>query len=430
MKIEKSERSFTVAKRFLVGGVNSPVRSFNSVGGSPLFIQRGQGAYLWDLDGNRYIDFVGSWGSLILGHAHGAVLSKVKKVIDQGSSFGAPTELETELAQLICQAVPSIEKVRFVSSGTEAVMTAIRLARAYSKREKIVKFSGCYHGHSDGLLVQAGSGATTLGVPDSLGVPSSVSQNTMVLPYNDIESVQNCFDRFGHEIAAIIVEPIAANMGLVLPQKDFLSQLRKVTLHYKSLLIFDEVITGFRIAEGGAQELFKTQPDLTCLGKIIGGGFPVGAVGGKEKIMEMLSPSGTVYQAGTLSGNPVAMAAGIATLKILKKIRPWSYLHQRTEKWVRSLRDQFQNSAIPVQINQIGSLFTIFFSKELVIDYRSAQCSDTKLFAKFFHLLLKNRIYFPPSQFETAFISVLHSDTLLEKAGERLVHVIKEIHKE
>lgn len=424
-KIKKSKKLFERAKKCLVGGVNSPVRAFKSVGGNPVFIERGKGAHLWDADGNRYIDFLGSWGPMILGHANHEIVAAVQKRITKGFSYGAPTELEAELAEMVCRAMPSIEKARFVSSGTEAVMTAIRLARAYTGRDKIVKFSGCYHGHSDGLLVKAGSGATTLGIPDSAGVPDSISHHTIVLPYNSLESVERCFNRFGEEIAAIIVEPVAGNMGLVLPETGFLAGLRKISSHWHSLLIFDEVITGFRLAYGGAQKIFKVRPDITCLGKIIGGGFPVGAIGGRKEVMDRLAPAGDVYQAGTLSGNPVAVSAGSATLTLLRKIRPYLLLQRRTEKLLHFLWFHSQQLALPVQINHIGSMFTIFFAKQPVTDYDSARRSDTKLFAKFFHHLLEEGIYFPPSQFETAFVSLAHSDSMLDEAGHAIVRALR-----
>ncbi len=417
---KNSKKLFSRAQKYLVGGVNSPVRAFKSVGGNPIFIHKGKGAYLWDVDGNKYADFVGSWGPLILGHNHPSILLKIRQQAVLGSSYGAPTELEIEMAKLVSEAIPSIEKVRFVSSGTEAAMSAIRLARGATKRDKIIKFSGCYHGHSDGLLVKAGSGATTLGVPDSSGIPKAYSAQTIVLPYNDSSAAIRCFKKMGEEIAAIIVEPIAANMGVILPQKGFLETLRHVTQQWGALLIFDEVITGFRVSYGGAQKLLGIKPDLTCLGKIIGGGLPVGAFGGKKEIMEHLSPLGPVYQAGTLSGNPLAMAAGIETLKQLKKLNPYSELEKRCKKFIQSWISA-------AQINQIGSLFTLFFSEQPVTDYSSALKANTKLYAQFFHKLLEQGIYFPPSQFEAAFISCAHEESLLEKISYKILNTLRSL---
>jgi len=419
-KTRKSSQLFKSAQNLLVGGVNSPVRAFKSVGGDPIFVQKGKGAYFWDADGNKYTDFVSSWGPLILGHAYPPIVSKIKQQAAKGSSFGAPTDLEVEMAKLVCHAIPSIEKVRFVSSGTEAAMSAIRLARGYTKRDKIIKFAGCYHGHSDGLLVKAGSGATTLGIPDSAGVPNSYSQQTLVLPYNNSQAVEECFNAHGEEIAAIIVEPIAANMGVILPQQGFLETLRKLTQKWGALLIFDEVITGFRISYGGAQEHLRIRPDITCLGKIIGGGLPVGAFGGSRKIMEHLAPIGPVYQAGTLSGNPLAMAAGIETLSQLKKLNPYKKLEKLTQKFIQSLQNE-------VQINQIGSMFTLFFSDQPVTDYTSALQANTKLYAQFFHKLLEEGIYFPPSQFEAAFISCAHDEALLEKISHKILKTLRSL---
>lgn len=398
-KTKNSQRLFLQAQEVLAGGVNSPVRAFKSVGGTPLFIQSAKGAAIRDADGSRYIDFVGSWGPMILGHSHSKVVAAIKAQAAKGTSFGAPTELETEMAELVCSAFPSIEKVRFVSSGTEAAMTALRLARARTGRDKIVKFSGCYHGHSDALLVKAGSGAATLGIPDSAGVTHGVSADTLALPYNDIAAAENLFEDMGDSIAAVIVEPVAANMGLVPPKPGFLKGLKNLTSRYGAVLIFDEVITGFRLEFGGAQTVFGITPDLTCLGKIIGGGLPVGAVGGRRDIMDLLAPLGPVYQAGTLSGNPLAMAAGLATLKELKRTRPYSILKRRTEKLVAGL---------PARVSQMGSLFTIFFD-------------DERKYPKFFHALLEEGVYFPPSQFEVCFVSAAHGDAVLEKARRAII---------
>ncbi|OGR54334.1 MAG: glutamate-1-semialdehyde-2,1-aminomutase [Elusimicrobia bacterium RIFCSPLOWO2_02_FULL_39_32] len=423
LKRKKSKNYFKSAKQFLVGGVNSPVRAFKSVGGVPLFIKEGKGDLIWDEDENCYIDFVSSWGPLILGHAHPQVLQRVKKRMAHGFSFGASTQIEIKMAQTLVHAIPSIEKVRFVSSGTEAVMSALRLARAYTNRDKILKFSGCYHGHSDGLLVKAGSGALTLGIPDSLGVPESYSKQTLVLPYNDLDSVRDLFVKQGNEIAAVIVEPIAANMGVVLPKQGFLQGLREITAQSKALLIFDEVITGFRIAYGGAQTYFNVQPDITCFGKIIGGGFPVGAFAGKKEILSLVAPDGPVYQAGTLSGNPVAMEAGLATLEILKKMNPYANFNKKSEEFVHSIKKEVEWLNF-VSINAIGSIFTIFFTPRPVTDYDSAKTSNTKAYAKFFQFLLEEGIYFPPSQFEAVFLSLAHKELNLSKAKKAIVNAI------
>lgn len=422
-KTKNSKKLFEIANKFLVGGVNSPVRAFKSVEGVPLFIQQGKGDLIWDEDENCYIDFVSSWGPLILGHAHPQVLQKVKKRMAHGFSFGASTKIEIKMAQTLVRAIPSIEKVRFVSSGTEAVMSSVRLARAYTKKDKILKFSGCYHGHSDGLLVKAGSGAATLGIPDSLGVPESYSKETLVLPYNDLDAVRDLFIKQGNEIAAVIVEPIAANMGVVLPKEGFLQGLREITFQSKALLIFDEVITGFRIAYGGAQTYFNIQPDITCFGKIIGGGFPVGAFAGKKEILSLVAPDGPVYQAGTLSGNPVAMEAGLATLEILKKMKPYANLNKKSEEFVQSIRKEVEDLNF-VRINAIGSIFTIFFTPTPVTDYDSAKTSNTKAYSKFFQFLLEDGIYFPPSQFEAAFLSLAIKELNLNKAKKAIVNAI------
>lgn len=398
-KTKNSQRLFLQAQKVLAGGVNSPVRAYHAVGGTPRFIRSAKGAEIRDADGNRYIDFVGSWGPMILGHGHHKVAAAIKAQAARGTSYGAPTELETEMAELVISAFPSVEKIRFVSSGTEAAMTALRLARAHTGRDKIVKFSGCYHGHSDALLVKAGSGSATLGIPDSAGVTRGVSADTLALPYNDIAAVETLFEDMGESIAAVIVEPVAANMGLVPPKPGFLEGLRSLTSRHGAVLIFDEVITGFRLGFGGAQTVFGIKPDLTCMGKIIGGGLPVGAVGGRRDIMDLLAPLGPVYQAGTLSGNPLAMAAGIATLKELKKTRPYSTLKRRTEKLVAGL---------PARVSQMGSLFTIFFD-------------DARKYPRFFHALLEEGVYFPPSQFEVCFVSAAHSDAILEKARRAII---------
>jgi glutamate-1-semialdehyde 2,1-aminomutase len=408
--MSRSRELFQQAERYLPGGVNSPVRAFKAVGGTPLFIKRGQGSRLCDEDGNEFIDYVCSWGPLILGHSHPRVVEAVKKAVDKGSSFGAPTELETKLAGMICGAMPSIELVRFVNSGTEATMSAIRLARAFTGRNKVVKFAGCYHGHSDGLLARAGSGMATLGIPSSPGVPSSLTSDTLVVPYNNLEAVQRLFDDFSAEIAAIIVEPIAGNMGVAPPRPAFLELLRSLTREFGALLIFDEVITGFRVAHGGAQAVYNITPDLTCLGKIIGGGFPIGAYGGRKDIMEMVAPVGPVYQAGTLAGNPVAMSAGIETLDILKESKVYDELDRKASLLEKGISEAASTAGVNMQLPRQGSMFTIFFAEDVVTDYETATKADTELYARFFHHMLSQGVYLPPSQFEAAFVSAAHTD--------------------
>ncbi|MDI6735319.1 MAG: glutamate-1-semialdehyde 2,1-aminomutase [bacterium] len=415
MEFHLSKKLFKEANQYLVGGVNSPVRAFKAVSGQPVFIERGAGAKIYDVDGNEYIDYVCSWGPLILGHAHPQVVEVVKSVCEKGTSFGAGCEVEVELARQIIEAIPSIELIRLVNSGTEAVMSAIRLARAWTKRDKIIKFEGCYHGHSDSLLVKAGSGATTLGIPDSLGIPTALAKYTITLPYNDLERVKEVVEKQGEEIACIIVEPIAANMGLILPGKGFLQGLREITRQYRILLIFDEVITGFRVAYGGAQQLYGVQPDITCLGKIIGGGFPVGAYGGKREIMEMVAPLGDVYQAGTLSGNPIAMHAGLQTLKILAQPTIYEQLAQKTTLLVEGLQNTAQNCRINPFFTKVASLFCIFFTREEVIDYQTAKTSDTARYATYFKEILNQGIYLAPSQFEAGFVSLAHTQQDIEK---------------
>ena len=421
---QKSQQLFKEAQRYLPGGVDSPVRAFKAVGGTPRFITKGKGSRLYDIDGNEYIDYVCSWGPLILGHAHRQVTTALKRAIENGTSYGACTELEISLAKMITEAIPSIDMVRFVNSGTEATMTAIRLARAFTGRDRIIKFAGCYHGHSDGLLVSGGSGMATLGIPNSPGVPLHVAQNTLVAPFNDAKAVKHLFIKYTDKIAAVIVEPLAANMGVVPPATGFLNSLRQLTRQHGALLIFDEVITGFRMAYGGAQALYGIQPDLTCLGKIIGGGLPVGAYGGRRDIMEMAAPVGKVYQAGTLSGNPLVMTAGIETLKILSH----KMTYQRLEKKAAALQEgigmEARSVGIPLTISRVGSMLTVFFTGKPVTDYESACSSDTGLFARFFHKLLRRGIYWPPSQFEAAFISLAHStediDTTVKAVGQAL----------
>jgi glutamate-1-semialdehyde 2,1-aminomutase len=418
----RSRELFLEAQRFLPGGVDSPVRAFKAVGGNPPFIVKAKGSKLYDADGNEYIDYVCSWGALILGHAHPQVVEAIKRAAEHGTSFGAPTELETTLARMISEAIPSIEMLRFVNSGTEATMSALRLARAFTGRDKIIKFAGGYHGHGDGLLVRGGSGLATLGVPDSAGVPLSYAENTLVAPYNNIEAVKQILEHYPKQIAAIIVEPVAANMGVVLPRPGFLDGLRRLTREFGALLIFDEVITGFRVAYGGAQTIYKITPDLTCLGKVIGGGLPVGAYGGRREIMQMVAPVGPVYQAGTLSGNPLAMTAGIETLRILH--RPGVYKQLETKS--AGLEEAVTRAATRsgVSISRIASLLTVFFTVSPAIDYESAAQADTKSFARFFQSLLAAGIYWPPSPFEAAFISLAHSDEDIQRTSEIIDRVL------
>jgi glutamate-1-semialdehyde 2,1-aminomutase len=427
MNFERSQELFQEAQRFLPGGVDSPVRAFKSVGGTPPFITKGQGSRLYDVDGNEYIDYVCSWGPLILGHSHPRVVEAVKRAAETGTSFGASTELEVILAQMICSAMPSIEMVRFVNSGTESTMSALRLARAFTGRDKIIKFAGGYHGHADGLLVKGGSGLATLSLPDSPGVPASYAQNTLVAPYNNAEAVAGLFHQYPHEIAAVIVEPVAANMGVVPPQPGFLESLRTLTEKFNALLIFDEVITGFRVAFGGAQSLFKVTPDLTCLGKIIGGGLPVGAYGGRREIMEMMAPLGPVYQAGTLSGNPLAMTAGIETIRILNQQGTYERLEDAALRLEEGIKKAASQQNLRLTTSRFASLLTIFFTGNPVLDYASASQSDTALFGKFFRQLLPSGIYWPPSQFEAVFVSLAHNDediqTTVDKISAALDHI-------
>ena len=413
MNRDRSKKLYDESKSLMPGGVNSPVRAFQAVGGTPVFIDRAAGSKLYDVDGNEYIDYVCSWGPGILGHSHPAVIDAVKAACERGLSFGAPTEAETVLAQLINRMLPSMEQLRLVSSGTEAVMSALRVARGYTGRDKIVKFRGCYHGHFDGLLVKAGSGALTQSLPDSSGVPYDYSKHTLIADYNNIPSVEALFEEYRDQIAAVIVEPVAANMGVVLPKNGFLESLREITNRHRSLLIFDEVITGFRLGLGGAQGFYGVTPDLTTLGKIVGGGMPMGAYGGRREIMELIAPVGPVYQAGTLSGNPISTAAGIATLKLLLSTPD---IYQRLEvqagKLTAALRDRFGDLAC---VNQAGSLVCAFFTDQQVIDYESATTADTAAYAKFFRYMLEHGIYLAPSQYEAMFVSYAHSDEDVEK---------------
>ncbi len=415
---------FTRAQNVIPGGVNSPVRAFRAVGGTPIFIREASGSKIIDTDGNSYIDYVCSWGPMILGHSHPVVVAAIRDAAGRGSSFGAPTELEINMAERLVAAFPSIEMARMVSSGTEATMTAIRLARGFTGREKIIKFTGCYHGHADSLLVKAGSGVATLGIPGSPGVPKSLAELTITLPYNDAEAVRSAATRYGDEIACIIVEPVAGNMGVVQPKPGFLETLREVTHANGSLLIFDEVITGFRLAYGGWQTLTGILPDLTCLGKIIGGGLPVGALGGRREVMEHLAPVGPVYQAGTLSGNPLAMTAGIATLDILKE-KSYPELEKMTERLCAGFADLFRGKDIPARINRVGSLFTLFFTADEVVDFETASRSDTALFARFFQGMLAAGINLAPAQFEAGFVSFSHTEDDINRTLSACAKVLK-----
>ena len=402
---------FTEAMHVIAGGVNSPVRAWNAVGGNPLFVSRAKGSKIYDTSGKKYIDYVLSWGPMILGHAHPDVISAICRTAQKGTSFGAPTEAETQMAKLICLAIPSIELVRMTSSGTEATMTAIRLARGFTGRDMLAKFDGCYHGHADSLLVKAGSGVTTLGISGSSGIPDELSRLTLSLPYNSLEALKTTIEHYSSRLAAVIIEPVAGNMGVIPPQAGFLEELRRLTEKNGIVLIFDEVISGFRFNFGGYQNLIKIKPDLTCLGKIIGGGMPVGAVGGKKEIMEKIAPMGGIYQAGTLSGNPLAIAAGLTTLKILKaKASSYSALDDKTNKLCRGMENLFAAKGISTCINRVHSMFTIFFQKGPIYDLTSAQKADTVLFARFFHSMLKKGIWLAPSQFEAVFMSFAHSD--------------------
>jgi len=412
--VQGSKQLFQEAKQYMPGGVNSPVRAFKAVGGEPLFIRRGTGCRIYDEDGNEIIDYVLSWGALILGHAHPKVVAVLKSTLENGTSFGAPTRLENILAQMICKAVPSIEMIRFVNSGTEAAMSAIRLARAFTHRDKVIKFVGCYHGHSDGLLVKAGSGAATLGIPDSQGVPLSCAQETLVAPYNNLPAVERLFEAHSKEVAAVIVEPVAANMGVVLPKPGFLHGLRQLTQDSGTLLIFDEVITGFRLNYGSAQTVYGVTPDLVCLGKVIGGGLPIGAYAGRREIMEMVAPMGPVYQAGTLSGNPIAMAAGIETLKLLREPGVYQRVEERATHLARGIREAAGEAGIPIFLSRVGSMLAIFFTAQEVIDYDTARSSDLKVYASYFNEMLRKGVYLPPSQFEAQFLSLAHGDDEIE----------------
>ena len=423
----KSELLFEEAKKYIPGGVNSPVRAFKAVGGTPPFITSALGSKIYDVDGKEYIDYVSSWGPMIVGHRHPRVIEALQKALTKGLSYGAPTEAEIELARMIVEAVPSIEMVRMVNSGTEATMSAIRLARGYTGRDKIIKFSGCYHGHGDFLLVKAGSGATTLGIPDSKGVPDDFVRTTITLPFNNLDAVKKAVKAEAPKIAAIILEPVPGNMGVVLPQEGFLRGLQELCHETGIVLIFDEVMSGFRVAWGGAQSLYGVIPDMTCLGKVIGGGLPVGAFGGKKEIMENLAPLGPVYQAGTLSGNPLAVTAGLETLKILAQPGTYETLGKNSDYLVEEAKKLAQKTGVKTHISRVGSMFTLFFASQEVIDYDTALKSDTVAFSRYFHLMLKGGIYLAPSQFEANFISLAHSQENLDKTLEVMTKTFKEL---
>lgn len=424
---DKSRAAFAEANKFIPGGVNSPVRAFRAVGGDPVFIERGEGSRLFDIDGNSYIDYVLSWGPLILGHAHPEVTEAVIAYTKKGTSFGAPTLLETEMAKLVTEIVPSVEIVRMVNSGTEATMSALRLARGYTKRSKIVKFEGCYHGHADSLLIKAGSGVATLGLPDSPGVPEPVASQTLTVPYNDVESLKLAFEKYGEEIAGVIIEPVAGNMGCVLPKPGFLREVRRITREYGTLLIFDEVMTGFRVAYGGAQAYFDIDPDLTTMGKVIGGGLPVGAYGGKKEIMEKIAPAGPIYQAGTLSGNPLAMVAGYTTLKLLGRAGVYEELAEKSKRLADGFKEAAEERGIPVYTSHIGGMFGCFFTGAEVVDYATAKTSDPELYAKYFRAMLKRGVYLAPSQLEAGFTSLAHTDADIDRTLEASREALKEL---
>ncbi|WP_018248720.1 glutamate-1-semialdehyde 2,1-aminomutase [Orenia marismortui] len=425
--MSKSVDLFSEAKKFIPGGVNSPARAFKAVNNDPIFIERGKGSLIYDVDGNEYIDYVGSWGPMILGYNDPIVIEALQRQLMKGTSFGAPTELETTLAAMVVDAIDSIDKVRMVNSGTEATMSALRLARGYTGRDKIVKMEGCYHGHGDSLLVEAGSGLTTLGIAGSPGIPDQIANETIVVPYNDLDILEKVFENYGDEIAAVILEPVTGNMGVIAPKVGYLERLREVTDKYGSLLIFDEVMTGFRLAYGGVQEIYGVEPDLTTLGKIIGGGLPVGAYGGKAEIMNCVAPEGGVYQAGTLSGNPLAMTAGITTLRLLQRANTYDYLEQKAEILEEGFKANIKELNIDATFSRVGSMFTIFFGPGQVKDYKSAQSSNTDAFAIYFNRMLEEGIYLPPSQFEANFISLAHNDRDLDKTIAANYKALKEV---
>jgi len=424
---DQSRNLFKRARKTIPGGVNSPVRAGKAVGIDPPFIERAKGCFLWDADGKRYIDYVCSWGPMILGHGHPEVIQAISDALERGTSYGAPTRLEVEMAEIIVEMVPSVEMVRMVNSGTEATMSAIRLARGFTGREKIVKFDGCYHGHADSLLVSAGSGVATLGIPGCPGVPGDVARNTLTLPFNNAEALERAFERFGHEIAAVIVEPVPGNMGVIEPDLTFLRKLRELTSQRGVLLIFDEVISGFRVALGGAQALYGIMPDLTCLGKIIGGGLPVGAYGGKRDIMRRMAPEGDIYQAGTLSGNPLAMAAGLATLKALKQVGLYEKLDKTAETLFEAIGSAASAAGVPVTINRVGSLGSLFFTANPVTDFESAKASDVGRFRRFYQSMLSKGIYLAPSAFEAWFVGTDHSEEVIQQTIDAAVHALSSL---
>ncbi len=423
----ESKRLFRRAKKLIPGGVNSPVRAFKAVGGEPFFVSHARGSKIYDVDGNVYIDYVLSWGPLILGHAHPKVVKALKEAVERGTSYGVPTGLEVKLAEMVLKAYPSMEKVRMVNSGTEATMSAIRVARGFTGRNKIIKFEGCYHGHADGLLVKAGSGATTFGVPDSPGVPRAYARNTITLPFNDLKTLKSVVKKEWKDIACIILEPVVGNIGCVLPRKGFLEGLRKITEKYGIVLIFDEVMTGFRVSYGGAQEYFGVMPDMTCLGKVIGGGLPVGAYGGKKEIMSMVAPEGPVYQAGTLSGNPLAMTAGIETLRILSRKGTFEKILQKAEALEEGLRDAAKKARVKVKFYRAGTMFCTYFTDREVYDYTTAKLADTEKFARFFNGMLERGVYIAPSQFEAGFVSLAHTDRDIDKTVKAAYEAMREI---
>ena len=424
-KIEKSIALFNQAKSLMPGGVNSPVRAFKNINGNPIFFEKAQGAYLYDADGNKYIDYIGSWGPMIMGHSHPDVVNAIKKQVDLGTSYGAPTSLESDVASLIIKNVPSIEKIRMVNSGTEATMSAIRLARGYTNRNKIIKFVGCYHGHVDSLLIKAGSGVSTFGLPDSPGIPEDLAKHTITCPYNDVEAFIEIFKSVKDDLATVIVEPIAGNMGFVPGTEEFLKTIRSYTETNNSLLIFDEVMSGFRVSLGGAQEIFNIKPDLTALGKVIGGGLPVGAFGGKEEIMNYLAPEGPVYQAGTLSGNPLAMAAGATLLDLLITQNPFTKLEEKAKLMLNGMKEIMISSGIPFSTNQIGGMFGFFFSDKLPKNIDDVSKTNDGIFSSFINACIKNGIYFAPSKYEAGFISATHGNIEIDKTLEVVKKIVK-----
>ncbi len=427
MNFPNSKKLFEAAQKVIPGGVNSPVRAFRAVGGQPLFIDRAKGAYIWDADGNRYIDYVLSWGPLILGHANPQVVQALQKAAERGTSYGAPTALETELAELVCEMVPSAEQVRFVNSGTEATMSVLRLARAYTGRDKIIKLQGNYHGHADFLLVQAGSGVATLGLPDSPGVPQGVTQDTLTAPFNDLAAIETLFKEYGDDIAGIILEPVAGNMGVIPPVEGYLVGLRQLCTEHSALLVFDEVMTGFRVALGGAQEYYGVIPDLTALGKVIGGGLPVGAYAGRREIMQTVAPAGPMYQAGTLSGNPLAMTAGIETLKALRQPGVFDALVAGTTRLCEGIGAAAEAAGVPVYQTQVGTMFCTYFTDQTVTNWDTAAQSDTETYARFFQAMLKRSVYFAPSQFEAGFFSTAHTEEIIVATIQAAQTAFKEI---